>query len=86
MDLACDMMSSVNCIRICEGTLVSYVLQVVTFGFVLMFDIHAFILRANRAPRLTRPAYRSRPYCGLDLFNVAGHVSVAMAGKADQQL
>ena len=51
-------------------------MQVVTFGFVLMFDIHAFILRANRA--LTtykaslliktllcpRPFQRSRPRVG----------------------
>ncbi len=43
------MLSPVGCVRFGEGTLATYVLQVVTFGFVLVFDIHTFILRANRA-------------------------------------
>jgi len=41
----------VGCVRFGKHTLVTYVLEVVTFRFLLVLDnvIHAFILRANRA-------------------------------------
>lgn len=45
----CSMVSPVGCVRFGEETLATYVLQLVTFGFVLMLDINTFVLKANRA-------------------------------------
>ena len=44
-----SVISPVGCVRFGKGTLPIHVLQAATFGFVLMLDIHTFILWANRA-------------------------------------
>ena len=44
-----SVVSPVACVRFGEGTLATYVLQLVTFGLMLMLDNDTFILRGNRA-------------------------------------